>query len=77
MWKGDFMFIGGYKMVKQKCEVYSRVVGYIRPLDSWNDSKQAEFHDRRKFDEQSKIYGGDINGNTNTQVGLKNSSRLN
>jgi hypothetical protein len=37
-------------MVKMKCEVYSRVVGYIRPLDAWNDSKQAEFHDRLKFD---------------------------
>lgn len=38
-------------MVKTKCEVYSRVVGYIRPVGNWNDSKQAEFHDRKKFDE--------------------------
>jgi len=37
-------------MVKTKCEVYSRVVGYIRPISNWNDSKQAEFHDRVKFD---------------------------
>ncbi|MEK6958436.1 MAG: anaerobic ribonucleoside-triphosphate reductase [archaeon] len=37
-------------MVKTKCEVYSRVVGYIRPVQQWNDSKQAEFHDRLKFD---------------------------
>ena len=27
-------------MVKTKCEVYSRVVGYIRPVAQWNDSKQ-------------------------------------
>lgn len=37
-------------MVKTKCEVYSRVVGYIRPVSNWNDSKQAEFNDRVKFD---------------------------
>ncbi len=38
-------------MVKTKCEVYSRVVGYIRPVSNWNDSKQQEFLDRKKFDE--------------------------
>lgn len=38
-------------MVKTKCEVYSRVVGYIRPVSNWNDSKQQEFIDRKKFDE--------------------------
>jgi len=42
--------LGGEKMVKTKCEVYSRVVGYIRPVSNWNDSKQAEFADRKKFD---------------------------
>ena len=34
-----------------KCEVYSRVVGYLRPVDQWNDGKQAEFRMRRNFDE--------------------------
>jgi ribonucleoside-triphosphate reductase len=33
-----------------KCEVYSRVVGYLRPVDQWNDGKQAEFAVRRTFD---------------------------
>ncbi len=32
-----------------KCEVYSRVVGYLRPVDQWNDGKQAEFAIRRAF----------------------------
>jgi len=36
-------------MVKTKCEVYSRVVGYIRPIEQWNDSKQEEFKDRKMF----------------------------
>ena len=32
------------------CEVYSRVVGYIRPVDQWNPGKQSEFYDRVNFD---------------------------
>lgn len=34
---------------RQKCEVYSRVVGYIRPVAQWNDAKQAEFSDRQTY----------------------------
>jgi len=34
---------------RQECEVYSRVVGYLRPVKQWNDAKQAEFGDRREF----------------------------
>ena len=33
-----------------KCEVYSRIVGYFRPVDQWNDGKQAEFSIRKTFD---------------------------
>jgi len=36
-----------------KCEVYSRVVGYLRPVDQWNDGKQAEFAIRRTFDKSA------------------------
>lgn len=36
-------------VVEQKTEVYSRVVGYIRPVDQWNKGKQAEFSDRKEF----------------------------
>ncbi len=35
---------------KKACEVYSRVVGYLRPVNQWNDGKQAEFSDRRAFE---------------------------
>ncbi len=34
-------------------EVYSRVVGYLRPVDQWNDGKQAEFVIRRTFDKST------------------------
>jgi ribonucleoside-triphosphate reductase len=33
----------------QKTEVYSRVVGYLRPVKQWNDGKQAEYGDRKTF----------------------------
>jgi hypothetical protein len=33
----------------RRCEVYSRVVGYLRPVSQWNEGKQAEFHNRRAF----------------------------
>lgn len=36
-----------------KCEVYSRVVGYFRPVDQWNDGKQSEFRIRRTFDKSA------------------------
>jgi len=32
-----------------KTEIYSRVVGYLRPVEQWNDGKRAEFSDRRVF----------------------------
>ena len=32
-----------------KCEVYSRVVGYLRPVQGWNKGKKEEFAMRKKF----------------------------
>jgi ribonucleoside-triphosphate reductase len=34
------------------CEVYSRIVGYLRPVDQWNNGKQAEYYDRQLFDKR-------------------------
>ncbi|HRY62995.1 MAG TPA: anaerobic ribonucleoside-triphosphate reductase [Patescibacteria group bacterium] len=34
------------------CEIYSRVVGYLRPVKQWNEGKQSEFADRQTFDKQ-------------------------
>ncbi|MDR1398055.1 MAG: ribonucleoside triphosphate reductase [Desulfarculales bacterium] len=33
----------------QEAEVYSRVVGYLRPVSRWNDAKQREFRLRRTY----------------------------
>lgn len=34
---------------KVPCEVYSRIVGYLRPIQNWNAGKQREFADRVPF----------------------------
>jgi len=35
--------------VEQPCEVYSRIVGFYRPITEWNKGKQKEFHERKEF----------------------------
>jgi anaerobic ribonucleoside-triphosphate reductase len=32
-----------------KTEIYSRVVGYFRPVAQWNTGKKEEFKDRKVF----------------------------
>ena len=34
---------------KVKCEVYSRIVGYLRPVQNWNDGKQQEYEERSEY----------------------------
>ena len=36
--------------MRTKCEVYSRVCGYLRPTQQWNEGKQCEFEDRTVFE---------------------------
>jgi len=36
-------------LVDQPCEVYSRVVGYIQPVQQWNVGKKEEFKERKIF----------------------------
>jgi ribonucleoside-triphosphate reductase len=41
------------KEVTQKdrtpCEVYSRIVGYLRPVNQWNEGKAAEYQMRKEY----------------------------
>lgn len=39
---------------RTKCEVYSRVMGYHRPIDQWNLGKQQEFADREMYTENAQ-----------------------
>ena len=34
---------------RQPCEVFSRIVGYLRPVQQWNDGKAAEFDLRKEY----------------------------
>lgn len=49
----DHGYITGENHVCPKCvkptEVYSRIVGYLRPVNQWNEGKQEEFADRVTF----------------------------
>ena len=33
----------------RQCEVYSRCVGYLRPVQQWNAGKKEEYNMRREF----------------------------
>ncbi|NPA40029.1 MAG: hypothetical protein GXO57_06270 [Thermodesulfobacteria bacterium] len=45
------------KVLVVPCEVYSRVVGYFRPVQNWNPGKQQEFKERKtvKIDTYKKL----------------------
>jgi len=43
------------KEIKVPCEVYSRIVGYLRPVQAWNAAKQQEFKDRKVFTEWGQM----------------------
>lgn len=47
-------YIPGEKSVCPNCgevtEVYSRIVGYLRPVSTWNDGKKQEFNERKTFE---------------------------
>jgi len=40
------------KGLEQECTVFSRIVGYLRPVNQWNAGKQEEFKERRLFDKK-------------------------
>lgn len=35
--------------MRTKCEIWSRVCGYLRPTARWNDGKAQEFVERKVF----------------------------
>ncbi len=41
-----------------KTEVYSRITGYYRPVQNWNDGKRAEFGERKVYDIAASHYHG-------------------
>ncbi len=48
-----------------KTEVYSRITGYYRPVQNWNDGKAEEYNSRKLYDISASLkkhgYGTDVN----------------
>jgi len=42
-----------------RTEVYSRIVGYLRPVQNWAAHKQQEFRDRRTYEVPAREEMGD------------------
>ncbi len=38
---------------RQPCEIWTRVMGYHRPVSSFNIGKKGEFHERQFFEERN------------------------
>ncbi|MEO0293325.1 MAG: anaerobic ribonucleoside-triphosphate reductase [candidate division WOR-3 bacterium] len=53
------------KIIAVKTEVYSRIVGYFRPVEGWNVGKKEEFKDRNYLKIEEKKYGRLKDGKTN------------
>lgn len=47
--------IGAYSILsdeeRQRCEIWTRVMGYHRPVSSFNTGKKGEFNERKFFKE--------------------------
>ena len=77
-------YIEGEQYVCPKCgqrtEVYSRITGYYRPVQNWNDGKTEEFKNRKVYDIKNSHLTHDANGNARDEQPTKeenSSERLN
>ena len=46
---------------RTKCEIWSRAVGYLRPVEQWHSGKQAEFDDRVTYKDKGENNGREKN----------------
>ncbi|MBQ6727405.1 MAG: ribonucleoside triphosphate reductase [Clostridia bacterium] len=52
-------------------EVYSRITGYYRPVQNWNDGKRAEFADRKVYDVANSHFSAKENAACGATCGTK------
>ena len=48
----------------KKTEVYSRITGYYRPVQNWNDGKSQEFKDRKVYDIENSVLKNPLTAET-------------
>ena len=46
---GTFIDATGNEVSRTKCEIYTRVMGYYRPVTQFNNGKKSEFYTRDYF----------------------------
>ncbi len=46
-----FFDSNGNEIKRTKCEIYTRVMGYHRPVSQFNKGKKSEFYSRKCFNE--------------------------
>ena len=55
----DHGYISGEHFTCPECgaktEVYSRITGYYRPVQNWNDGKSQEYKDRKVYDVENSV----------------------
>jgi ribonucleoside-triphosphate reductase len=52
----------------EDAEVYSRITGYYRPIQNWNDGKRQEYADRKEYDVGSSVLTrGGVNAEEKTE----------
>lgn len=49
--KTDEQILAEHEAERTKCTVYTRVMGYHRPVETFNAGKQGEFEERAHFNE--------------------------
>ncbi len=49
--KTDEQILAEHESERTKCTVYTRVMGYHRPVETFNAGKQGEFEERAHFEE--------------------------
>jgi len=49
-------------------EVYSRITGYYRPIQNWNDGKSQEYKDRKVYDIENSVLRPDCGVNAQTKA---------
>ncbi len=59
----DHGYLPGEQFVCPHCganaEVYSRITGYYRPVQNWNDGKAQEYRQRKTYDVANSVFKGE------------------
>ena len=55
----------------EETEVNSRITGYYRPIQNWNDGKAQEYKDRKVYNIGKSFLSHDVNKLTNDDIGVK------